>query len=288
MPRQPLQIWRQATNRFHGTTGLCHQRFRPASRLGDPHHEGISALGQRHVLPRGLSELVARGGDVENIIRNLERQAERIPEVGKRGQEMVIGTGGQGTNSCRRGNQRPGLCPVNLFQFGETQSLTFRKEVEQLPADHPTSAGRRHELSNDLPGERRTVAKFHRGVVRAPRGQRHHGNPSRGGRGNIERAMYRRSPAANVVVVHARQVVVHERIGVHHFDCRSQTAGVARASRGAVRRQDQQSAESLAVAEQAVPDRFRNARRNAHQVLSATRREGGLDQFSVANGQPDR
>ena len=100
--------------------------------------------------------------------------------------------------------------------------------------------------------------------------------------------MYRRSPAANVVVVHARQVVVHERIGVHHFDCRSQTAGVARASRGAVRRQDQQSAESLAVAEQAVPDRFRNARRNAHQVLRATRREGGLDQFSVANGQPDR
>src|SRR5688500_18407214 len=88
MPREPLQIWRQATNGFHCTTGLCHQRFRPASRLGDPHHEGIGALGERHVLPRGLSELVARRGDVENIIRNLERQAERIPEVGKRGQEV--------------------------------------------------------------------------------------------------------------------------------------------------------------------------------------------------------
>ena len=81
---------------------------------------------------------------------------------------------------------------------------------------------------------------------------------------------------------------MHERIGMHHFDCRGQTAGVAGASCGAVRRQDQQSAESLAVAEQAVPDRFRYARRNADQVLVAARREGGLDQFAVANGQPDR
>ena len=154
MPRQPLQIRRQATNGFHCTTGLGHQRFRPASRLGDPHHERIGALGERDVLPRGLSELVARRGDVENIVRNLERQAERIPEVGKCGQEVVIGTGGQGTNSCRRGYQCPGLCPVNMFQFGETQSLTFRKEIEQLPADHPTGTGCGHELSNDLPGER--------------------------------------------------------------------------------------------------------------------------------------
>ena len=44
---------------------------------------------------------------------------------------------------------------------------------------------------------------------------------------------------------------------------------------------------AFSAIQQAVPDRFRNARRNAHQVLVAARREGGLDQFAVANGQPD-
>ena len=81
---------------------------------------------------------------------------------------------------------------------------------------------------------------------------------------------------------------MHERIGVHHFDRRSQATRIAGASGGSVRGQDQQSAESLAVAEQTVPDCLRNARGHVDQVLVATGREGGLDQFAVANGQTDR
>ena len=104
-------------------------------------------------------------------------------------------------------------------------------EVEQLPADHSAGTRRTHQLARRSP----------RGRSRAARGRRPRGTPRARRAGTIatpatvavahaERAVHRRTAATHVVVVHARQVVVDERVGVDDLHARRERRRVSRAA----------------------------------------------------------
>jgi hypothetical protein len=72
-----------------------------------------------------------------------------------------------------------------------------------------------------------------------PGGEWNHRDSRGRGRGDVERLVNGRPATPQVIVVHARQVVVDERIRVHHFDGCRQTTGIANATRCPMRREDQ-------------------------------------------------
>ena len=69
-------------------------------------------------------------------------------------------------------------------------------------------------------------------------------------------AMDSRPPAPHVVVVHAREVVMDERVRVHDLDCRGERARILRSTGGAIGSEKQQPAKPLSSADEAVPNRF--------------------------------
>jgi len=73
---------------------------------------------------------------------------------------------------------------------------------------------------------------------------------------HVEGAVRRGPPAPQIVVVHAWEIVVNQRIGVHHFDRSGQLgdAGGRGPVEGLVRREDQRGTQALPFAEQTVAD----------------------------------
>ena len=172
------------------------------------------------------------------------------------------------------GDQRAGLGAVHPLELVERERLALRLQVEQLPADH--AAGARRASSARARSRRRVVRpspSARAASAGAARGERHHGEPGRRRRGDAERAVHRRTAAAHVVVVHARQVVVHERVRVHHLDRRRRARARRRCRpRRRTRARNRIAAQPLALAEQAVANRLRDARREPAEVAVAERR----------------
>jgi hypothetical protein len=73
----------------------------------------------------------------------------------------------------------------------------------------------------------------------------------------------RRASSSNVIIVHAREVVVHERICVHDFDRSGQAPAILCTADSLVRRGDEHTAQPFSAAEQAVSNRVGDSRLNA-------------------------
>ena len=110
---------------------------------------------------------------------------------------------------------------------GEGSALSLAFEVEQLPADHPARPGGAHQVAHDVADGGVVESELASRLGRAQRRERHHREAGRRGGRHAEHPVHRGPPAAHVVVVHAGQVVVHERVGVHDLDRRRQRGGVA-------------------------------------------------------------
>ena len=73
--------------------------------------------------------------------------------------------------------------------------------------------------------------------------------------------MIRRPAAAEIIVVHRRQVVVHERVGVDHLEgTRERKRQAGRGADHLRRRQGQDGPDPLAAGEEAVTDRLAEPR----------------------------
>jgi hypothetical protein len=100
---------------------------------------------------------------------------------------------------------------VHVLEIGHRHRLAHVQEIDRLAAGHPGRPCRfgQHQARAARIGQARRVQHRERlRLQRVAREQRH---------GLAERDVARRLAAAEHVVVHARQVVVHERIGVDHF-----------------------------------------------------------------------
>jgi hypothetical protein len=134
--------------------------------------------------------------------------------------------------------------------------------IERLAADHAARARGAKQLERDLAAPRggHCLAQGVEPARQHARGECHHVVASARRPRHVERAMRRRAAAPQVVVVHAGEIVVHQRVGVHHFHGGRQLRHSGRrcAVECLMRRKHQRRPQALPFAQQAV----------AHDVVS--------------------
>lgn len=162
---------------------------------------------------------------------------------------------------------------MNLLELRKRQRLSFALEIEHLSSDHSASTRRLHELCYDTPrlGFRECSCTT---SGRSGR-ERNHRQTSDGRSPSIKLSVHSRTATPNVVVVHAGEIVVHERVRVHDLDCRTKQRGVMLAARGAKRRHEQNAAKSFTATEERITNGFGNAWRSAIEVRELLIASGG-------------
>jgi len=110
-------------------------------------------------------------------------------------------------------------------------------EIEELAADHPRRSRSPHQLPKNGAASLRRQPELARRLRDAARRERDHRQTGRRSRRDAVHAMDGGPPAAHVVIVHARQVVVDQRVGVHHFDGGREVRGIPRPAGRPIRRQ---------------------------------------------------
>src|SRR4051812_1772840 len=194
----------------------------------------------------GLSQVRVGARDVEDVVDDLEQDAEL---GGERGEPAWRAAAQQQDALDGDADQ-----PARLELVQPPQVVHAPGDVDVLAADHPVDPGGRGELGD--------------------RGKQVRGLGALGGEHVAERLgveavagedrhvlavdlVVRRAPAAQVVVVHRRQVVVDERVGVDQLERRRERQHVARVAADRTRgRQGEHRPDALAAREQAVAHRL--------------------------------
>ena len=152
---------------------------------------------------------------------------------------------------------------VDELRQGERPPLGL--EVEPLPAHHALDPAGLEQLRRHPAQDRGRQAELVRGLREHPGGHRHEQEADPGGGRHVERAVGGRAAAAEVVVVHARQVVVDERVGVHGLDRRGHAGDAGRVGRRPSRNaaEHQRGAHPLAGGAERVGEGFAVAGRRS-------------------------
>src|SRR5881394_484976 len=124
---------------------------------------------------------------------------------------------------------------MDSLELLERERSALALKIEQLSADHAAGAGCTHELRDELRADGGWQSERAPRVEGDGRREWNHGNAGGHRDADAERAMHRRPAAAHVVVIHARQIVVDERIRMDDLDGRGETARVVRAARRTIR-----------------------------------------------------
>ncbi len=161
---------------------------------------------------RGLAQGLGIAGDVEHVVVDLKRQADGGGVAVERCHPRVaLGHRHQRPQTHPGADQRAGLVLVHRLQRGEIERRTHRSEIDRLPRRHAVTPGGLGQ-GGDERGEARVLAG----------GEHLEGQSLQRIAGEdrqrlVEGAVHRRTAAAQVVVVHRRQVIVDQRVGVDHL-----------------------------------------------------------------------
>src|SRR5690606_16937419 len=232
--------------------------------LADPHGRG---LAQRRLII------------VEDVVGVLERDPEREPVALELGDGLGPGTAGQGPERARGREQSPGLERVNLLEPTDLADVLALLEIERLAADHAVDPGMLGQDRDGVGhrGRRDPVGATDQHRERA--GQQRVADQDRVGDPELDVDGW--LPAALEGVVHRRQIVVDQRIGVDHLE---RAAGRKRvgdlASDRLAAGDGQQRAHALAAEQHRV----------AHALAQSTGVDftGGLGQQAVERGVDGR
>lgn len=208
-------------------------------------------------------------GDVQDVVDDLEGKSHVIAEPG---QGPELGGGGVGTHAAEADGgteERGGLAFVDVAELGSGNALPLALEVGNLTGDQLEGSGRPGEFEDDVVV---TVA----GADATEGGDFESlGEESVAGKdGNAfaKDLVAGETSAAVVVVVHRREVVVDEGVGVDTLDGTGEghgQGGRAAASLGGGERQD--GTEPLAPGEKGV----------AHGPMDGSRANGGTREQTV-------
>ena len=245
----------------------------PRARAAGPSHRPCraareGALVLRLVLAGGLAQLFGTGFDIEDVIADLEGQAECIGETVELGQLRFVGVAAQRTHAHRRADQCAGLQCMHAGQCRQGLLLAGGIDVQRLAATHARGAGR---VGQGLQaGHAQRGRQWRVGQQAEGAGlQRIAGQD--GGR-FVEGDMGGRLAAAQGVIVHRRQVVMHQRIGVDELDGHRRRVQVFRLRAEQVATGvHQQRAHALAAAQHRI----------AHRLVQALRCFGRRGQGGV-------
>ena len=205
--------------------------------------------------PVGLAEGCVRPRHVEDVVDDLEQDAELAREVPD-GVHASAGT--QQDYALDAGPDQPPRLELVQPAQGRLAALGEALHVDVLPADHAVDAGRRRQLAD----RREHVARVALLVV-GEVAERLGVEPVPGQDRDVlaERAVAGRPAAAQVVVVHRRQVVVDQAVGVDQLERGRERQHAVLVLDRPRRGQREDRADALAAREQAV----------AHGLLQAGR-----------------
>ena len=166
----------------------------------------------------GLTQRRGVSGHVENIVLYLERQADALG-IGIQRAELGIA---EPVATERRqlntgSDQRPGFMDVHGFQLGNIEALAHGFEIDCLTARHAPRSGKHRQVLDHLQARASIVDHFRvvADDVKRKRLQRVAGE----NRGCfVELAVAGRATAPQVVVIHRRQIVMNQRIGMDNLD----------------------------------------------------------------------
>ena len=232
----------------------------------------VGDLAVACVCAHRFAERLLITGHVQDVVDDLEQQAEFVGERTERDRNLGLGAGIDDGASHGRCDQAAGLEQVDLTKR-VSRFAAVVAQVKELPADHSVDTRGRSEFGDDAESRRRP-ARLPLSDEADGLGEQRVARQDR--RVLAERAVARRPPAAQVVVVHRRQVVVDQRVGVDQLKrgrCGKQFFGlVAQALAG---RQAQHRPDALAARQQRVPHGFDEPLRAAHVelCLGAVRRK---------------
>src|ERR1043166_4734487 len=110
--------------------------------LGHTEHAHVRRLGEARVAAGGLAELLAGPGRVEQVVGDLEREADLATVRREHRRQVAAGARGEAAHETTRFDERAGLAPVDTDQLGQAELAAFRLEIEPLAPPHPADAAR--------------------------------------------------------------------------------------------------------------------------------------------------
>ena len=216
---------------------------------------GQLALGS--ILAGGFPKFFGRRRGIEDVVGDLEGEADGFTKGGHSGPLGGGRPGGDGPQFATGADQGRRFAPVDPFQAGDGGGVlvdggALGVEVVLLATHHPPTAG----------GPGQTGYGRATQVRAGLEGQGLEGVPRENRRGFVEGLVAGRPTPAQVVIVHGRQVVVDQGVGVQQFHRRQgRGAGPITATAGPGRRQHQGRAQAFSAREHAVPHGLMKPRR---------------------------
>lgn len=92
------------------------------------------------ILADAFSKFFLGGGDVENVVDDLECEAEGLAESGELAEKFWICSGRHGAKAEGTRDQGPGFCTMDFDQFFEGDPFFFRIQIEDLTGNQPEAA----------------------------------------------------------------------------------------------------------------------------------------------------
>ena len=166
-----------------------------------------------------LAHLLLCRRDIQHIVHDLERQPDAVGISGGDPHLPAVRRSArrQHAELCRRADQRAGLACLQEQQFLARQGVLLTEHIHDLPAHHAAAPGgiRQHADRRD-PHLRRKPA----GTRQHPEGIQCQSVACQQCRRLAEHAVVGRASAPQRVIVHAGQVIMDEREGMHHLNRR--------------------------------------------------------------------
>src|SRR2546426_6057811 len=170
---------------------------------------------------------------------------------------------------------------MDLFTVRERQRRSFAGKIAQLSTDHSASAaGVEKRFKNQLATLPRQSQRTRR-LAHAPRRQRNHGDTPQYCDPRAVNLVHCRPAPTHVIVIHARQIIVHQRVRVNHFGSAGEERSVFATASRLVGKQHKERTESLSRALQAVSNGVRHLTRNIGEIACANLIEPTFDVLSI-------
>ena len=203
------------------------------------------------ILADAFSEFFLGGGDVENVVDDLECEAEGLAESGELAEKFWICSGRHGAKAEGTRDQGPGFCTMDFDQFFEGDPFFFRIQIEDLTGNQPEAARGMSEFGNEVGGGESPVwfrpSDGGKGLGQKP-------VPRQNGDGFPKDAVIGRASAPEIIIIHTGEIVMDEGIGVNAFDGAGGREGEGfGATSGPGCRQAEDGAEPFSSGKQAVP-----------------------------------
>ena len=203
------------------------------------------------ILADAFSEFFLGRSDVENVVDDLEGEAEGLAEPGELAEKFWIGCSRHGAKAKGTRDQGPGFCSVDFDEFFEGNPLFFRIQVEDLTGNQSEAAGSMGEFGNEVGGGEPPIWF---GPGDGGKGLCQKRIPRQNGDGFPEDAVIGRASTPKIIIIHAGEVVMNEGIGVNAFDGAGGREGEGfGTTSGPGSRQTENRAEPFSSGKQAVP-----------------------------------